>query len=226
MPRRPRRGIVAFATNDMRPAGGSSLRRGRDGPGGRDHHGAAALGPFTGRQLTTIICIVAGFALFTVGAWAVSGSNAFITDATTGKHAAVDAAGAVRTFDLPFNWFSYPPQQASIASAGSTGVKPDPSGTRYAITSFTVNNPSASLATIRLTAFASNSAWTDCGVLFNVDDSAPGPEMTIAPSSTVELTFPTPFIIKRVIGTNVCLGAGGNGFAGLKWSAVGYRLPA
>jgi hypothetical protein len=50
-------------------------------------------GPFTGRQLTTIICVVAVMALFPVGAWAVAGSNSFVTDATTGKHATVDSEG-------------------------------------------------------------------------------------------------------------------------------------
>ena len=53
-------------------------------------------GPFTGRQLTTIICVVAVAALFPVGAWAVSGSNSFITDASTGSHASVDSSGQLK----------------------------------------------------------------------------------------------------------------------------------
>jgi len=50
-------------------------------------------GPFTGRQLTTIICVVVAAALFPVGAWAVSGSNVFVTDSNSGTHAMVDSAG-------------------------------------------------------------------------------------------------------------------------------------
>lgn len=55
-------------------------------------------GPFTGRQLTTIICIGMVTILFPVGAWAaVSGSNVFVTDATSGVHAKVSSAGALST---------------------------------------------------------------------------------------------------------------------------------
>jgi hypothetical protein len=50
-------------------------------------------GPFTGRQLTTIICVIVVAALFPVGAWAVSGSSVFVTDSTSGKHASVDSEG-------------------------------------------------------------------------------------------------------------------------------------
>jgi hypothetical protein len=47
-------------------------------------------GPFTGRQLTTIICVIAALVLFPFGAWAaVAGSNAFITDPSTGNRASV-----------------------------------------------------------------------------------------------------------------------------------------
>jgi hypothetical protein len=54
-------------------------------------------GPFTGRQLTTMTCVIAVMLLFPVGAWAVSGSNVFVTDAHTGAHAAVDSHGNVAT---------------------------------------------------------------------------------------------------------------------------------
>jgi hypothetical protein len=47
-------------------------------------------GPFTGRQLTTVICVLAVTIAFPFGAWAtVSGSNSFITDAVSGNHASV-----------------------------------------------------------------------------------------------------------------------------------------
>jgi hypothetical protein len=51
----------------------------------------ATWGPFTGRQLTIIICTVVVTVLFPIGAWAVTGNNVFVTDATNGRHAAVDA---------------------------------------------------------------------------------------------------------------------------------------
>jgi hypothetical protein len=47
-------------------------------------------GPFTGRQLTTVICVLAVTIAFPFGAWAtISGSNSFITDAVSGSHATV-----------------------------------------------------------------------------------------------------------------------------------------
>jgi hypothetical protein len=55
------------------------------------------LGPFSGAQLTLIIvtlAIVLGFP-FAVGA--VTGSNVFVTDATSGAHAKVDTIGNVQT---------------------------------------------------------------------------------------------------------------------------------
>jgi hypothetical protein len=55
------------------------------------------LGPFTGRQLTTIVCVIAAMVMLPVGAFAVSGTNSFITDQATGKHATVTGAGQLVT---------------------------------------------------------------------------------------------------------------------------------
>jgi hypothetical protein len=52
-------------------------------------------GPFSGGQLTTMVCVIVAAVAFPVGAWAVSGSNVFVTDATSGAHAAVSSSGAV-----------------------------------------------------------------------------------------------------------------------------------
>lgn len=55
-------------------------------------------GPFSGAQLTIIIVAVILMILLPVGAFAVaSGSNSFVTDATTGKHATVNANGQLAT---------------------------------------------------------------------------------------------------------------------------------
>lgn len=53
-------------------------------------------GPFTGRQLTTIICVLIVTVLFPVAAWAVTGSHVFITDPRNGHYGAVDTAGNVQ----------------------------------------------------------------------------------------------------------------------------------
>jgi hypothetical protein len=63
------------------------------------------VGPFTGRQLTTIICVIATLVLFPFGAWAaVAGSNAFITDPSTGNRAVV-ANGALTVNVAPTHNF-------------------------------------------------------------------------------------------------------------------------
>jgi hypothetical protein len=55
-------------------------------------------GPFSGAQLTIVICVVAVTILLPVSAFAVvSGSNSFVTDATTGKQAQVDAKNNLKT---------------------------------------------------------------------------------------------------------------------------------
>jgi hypothetical protein len=55
------------------------------------------LGPFTGGQLTAIIVTFAVLLLIPIGAWAVTGSNVFVTDASTGSTAKVDASGSLQT---------------------------------------------------------------------------------------------------------------------------------
>jgi hypothetical protein len=52
-------------------------------------------GPFTGGQLTAIVIAVVAMVMFPVGAWAVSGSNVFLTDAVSGKRATVNPAGSL-----------------------------------------------------------------------------------------------------------------------------------
>jgi hypothetical protein len=182
-------------------------------------------GPFSGRQLTTIICIIGGLALFPIGAAAVvTGSNTFVTDASTGKHVRVDASGALRTWALPANWFTLGPQAGAIAPSGSPNVLPSPSGTRFAISSFTVTNGSGTALTFSLNAYAMSGTLPHCGNLSNVLVIADGPVVTVGANSTVSLTYPTPFITSRISGTSVCLAAGGSGNAGLTWAATGYAL--
>lgn len=55
-------------------------------------------GPFTGGQLTAIIIMLVVMVMLPVGAFAVvSGTNSFITDATSGVRAKVDAKGNLNT---------------------------------------------------------------------------------------------------------------------------------
>ena len=54
-------------------------------------------GPFTGRQLTTIVCVGIVTILFPVGAWALTTTNTYITDAHTHTSASVNNAGQLAT---------------------------------------------------------------------------------------------------------------------------------
>jgi len=56
---------------------------------------ARTWGPFTGRQLTTIVCVVVVTVLFPITSWA-AGSTLFIGDPHNSNHAAVDAAGNLK----------------------------------------------------------------------------------------------------------------------------------
>ena len=52
-------------------------------------------GPFSGGQLTTMVCVIVAAVAFPVAASAVTGSNVFVADATSGRTAKVSASGAV-----------------------------------------------------------------------------------------------------------------------------------
>jgi len=65
--------------------------------GGRRQREGKGWGPFSGAQLTVIIVTFAVLLLAPVGAWAVSGSSVFITDAHSNTHAAVNSSGQLQT---------------------------------------------------------------------------------------------------------------------------------
>jgi hypothetical protein len=52
-------------------------------------------GPFSGGQLTTMVCVIVAAVAFPVAASAVTASKVFVTDATSGTTAKVSTAGAV-----------------------------------------------------------------------------------------------------------------------------------
>ena len=125
----------------------------------------------------------------------------------------------------PANPFSTSPQQVVLGSGGDPNLTPDPSGTRYAISLFTVSNPTSITSELHMAAVAANSSPTNCGFSpINVAAEAQGPRLTVAAQSTATLTFPQPFITAPVSGLSVCLMVGGNNLNGMTWSAVGYKI--
>jgi hypothetical protein len=63
------------------------------------HGSKRGWGPFTGGQLTVMVCVVAVVVLFPVGAWALSFSNVAITDPGGVNQAKVDATGKLAVGD-------------------------------------------------------------------------------------------------------------------------------
>ena len=187
-------------------------------------------GPFTGRQLTTIILGVVLAVAFPVGAWAVTGTNAFITDAASGQHAMVDSGGNLHTSiasvnAIPPNQFSVPATYVNNTFSGLP-IAADAVGTRYAISSFTVTSGFA--ATVQLFAISvtrTTKTVQTCANYPAVNASA-GPMIAVAAGATVELNFPQPFVIPAAAGgTGECLVARSNSSSLIStWSAIGYRL--
>jgi hypothetical protein len=100
-------------------------------------------GPFSGGQLTTMVCVIVAAVAFPVGAWAVvSGSNVFVTDATSGSRAAVSTSGAVSVAGgvtannaSPKNLFRH----WGIPSAAYTNVGAPPAGKALVVTSIVID---------------------------------------------------------------------------------------
>jgi len=165
--------------------------------------------------------------LLPVGAWAVSASNVAITDASSGYHAIVGPAGALHTVSLsglPGTQFSLPPQQVAATPGGATTMKPEPSGTRYAITSFTVSNPSTQTFTVQVKAISATIiSGGGCGFIANAVHTVSGPVIVVGPNSTVSLTYPQPFVLSAT-GAPECLAVGGGNVIGEQWSLVGYTF--
>jgi hypothetical protein len=120
--------------------------------------------------------------------------------------------------------FTIPPKQLTAVLAGAS-VAPDPSGTRYAITSITVSNPTDQPATLVTRSVAVEGVGADgCTFVFNGQDTTDGPEVEVPAHDTVHIAFAQPFVTAPVTGANVCFVAGGDGYVGVKWSAVGYKI--
>jgi hypothetical protein len=183
-------------------------------------------GPFTGRQLTTIIVAVILAVAVPVGASAaVNGNPVFLTDATSGKHAGIDPNGNLKVqAATPSTQFSIPPTPLWVGTAGPYELKPDPSGTRYVISSFTVDNQSNQVTTARLGAFGVDTATSGCRFTTGGWDAKYGPSLTVQPGTTGTLTFPQPFVIAAVKYPKVCLEVTGEGVPATTWTAVGYKV--
>jgi hypothetical protein len=94
------------------------------------------LGPFTGRQLTAIICVIAVMVMLPVGAFAVSGTNSFVTDKGTGKQAKVTGAGQLVSTEASLKDLR---TSAPTAAAGTCKKIVTPVGGGFVARSLTVS---------------------------------------------------------------------------------------
>jgi len=95
------------------------------------------LGPFSGTQLTVIIVTVAVLLLFPAGAWAVAGSNVFVTDSGTGSHAFVSGAGQLNVTRAGAKSYRISHFVSDVETT-SVPIKP-PAGKAFVVTSIFVN---------------------------------------------------------------------------------------
>jgi hypothetical protein len=110
---------------------------------------AKTWGPFTGRQLTTIICVAIVTVLFPVTAWGIAGSSVFVTDPHTKAHASINKAGQLAvngTVNTVAPGASYNSvqllDQTKQGCSPVTGIVPK--GRVLVVTSVTVTNRSVS----------------------------------------------------------------------------------
>ena len=97
-------------------------------------------GPFSGTQLTIILVALIVMTLFPVGAWAVSGSNVFVTDSQSGAHATVNAAGALTVNEAsPKTFYANAASEAGDGLDVYTPLATPATGHALVITSVVVN---------------------------------------------------------------------------------------
>jgi hypothetical protein len=135
----------------------------------------------------------------------------------------LSASGPVPVFPgLPPRAFTIPPTQSIIAVTGSS-TTPDPSGTRYALTTIVVANSSNASSDLSFSAHGTN--FGNCNISTDHPSFSPGPAISIGPHSTQTISFPEPYVTAPVTATGVCLMVSspqGNGL--VTWSVVGYKL--
>jgi hypothetical protein len=157
-----------FGRSARQADGSTGPRRGREGRG---------LGPFTSGHLTIIVVVVVIVVAFPLAAFAVTGSNVFVTDATSGAHAKVDGGGHVVVGDgvgaltvdgtvsgrplSPSTPFQF---NRDTSLGDNIELGPSPLSTAINLTSLTISVPSGETADIQLLVFFQSGSATSCSL--------------------------------------------------------------
>jgi hypothetical protein len=152
---------------------------------------ARGWGPFTGGQLTVMVCVIAVVALFPVGAWALSFSNVAITDPGGVHQARVSATGSLSVTGsvtgsdaLPTDLY----QRAAFPNFGSYApVAAPPAGKALVITSLSVDvyETPASFVQLYVSATDATCAAVSSAFVGFVDSSTVGLTTIPIPSGLV-----------------------------------------
>jgi hypothetical protein len=218
-----------FGRPALEPGNGERVRRRREGRG---------LGPFTSGHLTIIVVTLVILLTFPFAAYAVTGNNVFVTDASSGLHAKVDAknnlntgihdpvngtaarvnsfgqlttaaSGTVSARDaLPTNPIVITPRQAP---SSPPGVIYGPVNKPFAIGSLTLNN------NCNATEFFQLYTRTSLG---NTD--VPIEQSQVLAFQTMQLTYPIPIVSTPPSGGTVTLTAASSGGC-IVVDAFGYQ---
>ena len=160
-------------------------------------------GPFTGRQLTTIICVLSVMLLLPVSAWAtVSFTNVAITDPGGVNRAKVDSTGALAVAARP----ALPTKPIVITATGTPLVSGNPvpvllygpAAKAFGLTSLTISSFGFGCATNPHFTLYSVVTGGATYVLEEVDVPAEG---------TLHLVFPAPLVTTPPVGGTVSLTA-------------------
>ncbi len=179
-------------------------------------------GPFSGAQLTTMVCVIVAAVAFPVGAWAVvTGSNVFVTDATSGAHAAVSSSGALTVAGSVTSNNASPKSlyvNSSIPGATYVPAAAPPSGKALIVTSIAVDTDGpASFGSGSHAEFVISAADATCGT------QAPGLVGFVSPSAlgVTSIAIPSGLVVpaKRAL----CVAA--DGIVAVV-TVYGYLVPA
>jgi hypothetical protein len=187
------------------------------------------LGPFTSGHLTLIVITLLILVAFPFAAFAVTGNNVFVTDATSGNHATVangrlkvdagTAFGLVPTVNaggpldarpaLPTSPIVISSRQVSLVAQTLYG----PASKPFAIGSLTIANQCSTSDTVMFYSVTNPGGTTKI-----VDTSVAG-------TQTVHLSYPIPLVTTPPLGgtASLLVNTGGATTACLTVSGVGYQ---
>ena len=184
-------------------------------------------GPFTGRQLATIIVALIVMLLLPVGAWAASGSNVFVTDSGSGNRATVNGAGALTVSQAPPKKFFVSAQTPNIAVGAGVYTPLATPATQTALVITQINVDIEKITTPGPTfwvKFAISKSDATCNSVVQYHTYTPLARVTPATSGVTTLPFQPGIVVP--VGRSLCVAQGDPSVILSEVAAFGYSIPA